>query len=87
MLDGKITTPVGDRPVELAIAVNGVVRAVTRTYALPDLKDRWTALVPECALGTGDNDVQIFVVLHEPRGRTLARCFPRTPKASYESLP
>lgn len=79
LLEGKLQAPAGDQPVELAIAVNGVIRAVTRTYALPDLKDTWTAIVPETALLPGENDVQIFVVSHEPRGLTLARCFPPLP--------
>src|SRR2546422_11209790 len=37
------------QPVLLAIAVNGVIQAVTRTYSDAKINERWTAMVPESA--------------------------------------
>lgn len=51
-----------DEPIVLAIAINGTIRAVTRTYRSADFQNRWGALVPEWSLRLGGNDVQIFAV-------------------------
>ncbi len=58
-------------PVELAIAVNGTVRAVTRTYRLDGARDQWRAMIPEDSLRGGANDVEIFVVTTENERPTL----------------
>jgi hypothetical protein len=49
-------------PIVVAVAVNGTIRAVTRTYLLDGFRDRWGALVPESSFHPGKNDVQFFVV-------------------------
>jgi hypothetical protein len=51
-----------DQPTVLAVAVNGTIRAVTRTYRLDGFHDRFSAMVPEPSLHPGKNDVQVFVV-------------------------
>ena len=56
---------------ELAVAVNGTVRAVTRTFRLPGLEDAWAAMVPEEAFRQGANDVQVFAVSGKGENITL----------------
>lgn len=63
----------GDAALELAVAVNGVVRAVTRTFGR---KARFTAMVPESALTPGRNRIEVFAV-SEHDGRTLLQAIPR----------
>jgi hypothetical protein len=50
------------RPVELAIAVDGTIRAVTRTYLLDRLRDTWTAMIPESSFASGNYAIDLFVV-------------------------
>jgi len=52
----------GDQPTVLAVAINGVIQAVTRTYLLDGFRDRWAALVPESSFHPGRNDVRFFSV-------------------------
>lgn len=49
-------------PVELAIAVNGTIRAVTRTFLIAGLEETWAAMVPEEAFRPGRNEVRVLVV-------------------------
>jgi hypothetical protein len=51
-----------NEPVILAIAINGTIRAVTRTLKQAGVWDQWSALVPESSFHLGKNDVQFFVV-------------------------
>ena len=51
-----------DESIVLAIAINGTIRAVTRTYRSSDFQNRWGALVPEWSLHAGRNDIQFFAV-------------------------
>jgi hypothetical protein len=60
-------------PVDLALAVNGTVRAVTRTYRIAGLEESWTAMIPESAIRPGRNDLRLFVVV-EKNGE--ARLYP-----------
>jgi hypothetical protein len=62
-IKGRVAAnPPGRFPVELAIAVNGIIRAVTRTYELQDLRNVWSAMIPESSLEAGDNHVEVFVI-------------------------
>jgi hypothetical protein len=47
-------------PRQLAIAVNGVIRTTTRTYEIAGYHDYFSALLPEDALSSGHNQVQVF---------------------------
>jgi len=49
---------------ELALAVNGVVEATTRSYE-DDGEERFAALVPEDVVRSGQNDVQVFAIRSE----------------------
>jgi len=49
-------------PVDLAVGVNGVIRAVTRTYKLPGRERDFSALLPPDALQAGQNRLDIFLV-------------------------
>src|SRR5262249_23663608 len=60
-------------PVVLAIAVNGIVRSVTRTYDFRDPNDptyewaqnRWEFILPESAFKRGPNRIEYYVVRGE----------------------
>ena len=58
-LEGRLL-PVGSRS-DLAVALNGRVAAVTRTFDQHG-QTRFSAMVPEDALRNGRNDVEVFVV-------------------------
>ena len=49
------------RPLQLAVAANGIIRAVTQTYQAGK-EERFTALLPESALQPGHNEVDIYTV-------------------------
>ncbi len=66
--DRKPTTPT---PINLAIAINGVIQAVTTSFRERDV-ERFSALLPESAFRQGHNNVRVFMtesssasVLHE----------------------
>jgi hypothetical protein len=63
-------------PIELAIALNGTVQGVTRTYLPEDIKHCWTAMVPESALEPGENKVQFFVITTYAGKVALQECTP-----------
>lgn len=54
--------PLAESPVILAVAVNGTIRAVTRTYQQAGYLNQWAAMVPESAFHEGKNDVKFFRV-------------------------
>ena len=64
LVNGKVLTHRRlEKPVNLAIAVNGRIEATTRTYTLPDhLNGRWEAMIDEAALLPGSNNVEVFVI-------------------------
>jgi len=49
-------------PLSLAISVNGIIRAVTRTYVIPGLERRFAVLLPPGVLVSGANSLRVFVV-------------------------
>jgi hypothetical protein len=59
-------------PRNLAVAVNGVVWATTRTFCIPGLEYNWAALLPEQSLRAGANDVRVFVLPEAMPGRKPA---------------
>jgi hypothetical protein len=61
-------------PVALAVAVNGVIRASTRTYRFDRFRNRFTAMVPESAYHEGQNDVQFYVVTGSAPNVRLTQC-------------
>ncbi len=76
--EGRVSTQIhSEKSVRLAVAVNGAIRASTRTYLLDGLRDRWAAMVPEAAFHEGENDVQFFVVSGESPDLRLSRCVAR----------
>lgn len=57
----------------LAIVVNGIVRAVTRTYLKGD-SVRFSAMIPPSSLSSGRNDLEVFAIHSEGDGQLkLAR--------------
>jgi hypothetical protein len=50
-------------PTTIAVAINGTIQGVTRTYRQPGLPSRqWSVMVPESAFHTGRNDVRFYQV-------------------------
>jgi hypothetical protein len=68
---GSVTGP-GKRR-DLAVAINGRIEAVTRTFVLRgQRRESFAAMVPEQSLRDGDNRVQVFQVTGQrPRLRIL----------------
>ncbi len=64
LYEGSIRTdiPLAESPVTLAVAINGTLRAVTRTYKQAGFLNHWAVMVPESAYHAGKNDVQFFRV-------------------------
>lgn len=60
-------------PVELAIAVNGVVRALTRTSAWKDSPSYFAVLLPESTLQAGSNRLDVLLVNRSGGRPSLAR--------------
>ena len=67
---GKIRGGTGSGE-ELAVAVNGVVAATTRTYE-DQGDERFAALVPEESLRSGQNDVRVYQLRTEGGSTVLA---------------
>lgn len=63
-----------DSPVILAVAVNGTIRATTRTYQQAGYLSQWAVMVPESAYRDGKNDVQFFRVTGNAPDWELTRC-------------
>lgn len=62
-----------EEDVVLAIAVNGTIAAVTRSYDDDDGAVRFAAMIPPDSLVDGRNDVAVYLVTGEGDSRTLAR--------------
>ena len=58
----------GFEPLHLAIVANGFIRAMTETYQ-SEKEERFAALLPESALRSGRNDIEVYVV-SEPANST-----------------
>jgi hypothetical protein len=69
---GRLERTAGNDPVYLAVAVNGIVRAITRTWQ--DDPQRWLATPPLTAWHDGKNDLRIFVVGNSAEGPVLRQC-------------
>jgi hypothetical protein len=63
----------GRAPIDLAVGVNGSIRAVTRSYRDSDGSTRFSAMVPADAFREGRNQVQVFVIRKRPRGVVLVQ--------------
>ncbi|MGE5192915.1 MAG: sulfatase-like hydrolase/transferase [Deltaproteobacteria bacterium] len=73
--EGNVSAPARfEAPIPIAVAVNGTIRAVTRTYQLDGVRDRWSAMVPEWALREGINDVQFFTISGTAPNLRLTHC-------------
>ncbi len=68
--------PADSPPVYVAIAINGVVQAVTRTWT--SQRDIWLGTPPLDAWQPGRNEISLFVVDESADGPSLARIGQRT---------
>jgi hypothetical protein len=73
--EGRILAPAQiTEPVRIAVAVNGIIRGITRTYQLDGIRDHWMTLIPESAFKIGDNDVQYFSISGTAPELRFTRC-------------
>ncbi len=72
-LAGRLVGPgLPSSPVDLAVAVNGRIAAVTRTYPFADFANTWTALLPpESITVWGDNDAAVYLISRDGQRRIL----------------
>jgi hypothetical protein len=76
--EGRVVVPaVLSEPLVLAIAVNGTIRATTRTYEVDSYRDLFRAMLPESAFEEGANDVQYFTVSGSAPDVRLTPCIRR----------
>jgi hypothetical protein len=64
-------------PVLLAVAINGIIRATTRTYKIDGLRDWFSAMVPEWAFHEGTNDVRYYTINDSTLPYRLTPCLVR----------
>lgn len=75
---GRIDPPAPrGKPVFIAVAVNGIIRAVTRTW--DSEPGRWLATPPLDAWRNGANELEVFVVEEDARGVVLRKPSGRWP--------
>ncbi len=67
---GRIYSEPGSPPAYLAVAVNGSVEAITRTYREGSSR-RFAAMIAEEALQPGRNDVALYAIQDRPAGTPL----------------
>ncbi|HVV99047.1 MAG TPA: sulfatase-like hydrolase/transferase [Planctomycetaceae bacterium] len=78
-LEGRVLSRV-DQPLQIAVAVNGVIGCVTRTYFSAGMNHKWTAMLPESALRVPAPELR-FYVISEVRGETILEdCTPSDPQ-------
>ncbi len=51
-----------EAPLNLAVSVNGTIRAVSKTFPLEKGIQRWSTIVPESSFREGKNDIEVLVV-------------------------
>lgn len=69
-IPAKLTGSVSATPSFLAVAINGVIRAVTQTFSLSGHEKNWAAVVDERSFKNGHNDVEVFII-SESFGRSI----------------
>ena len=69
-IEGAGVTPEG---LELAIAVNGVIRAVTVSHGHADQSVRFAAMVPEQSFRPRHNEIEVFILRRDGEKLTLLR--------------
>jgi len=60
------------QPLDLALAINGTIRAITKTY-WSGREERFSAITPDWAYREGRNDVTGYAILRSKEGIRLAR--------------
>jgi hypothetical protein len=72
MITGRVKTNLDDAKwLNLAIAINGTIQAVTRTSVLDKGRGTWSAVVDEASFHLGQNDVDVFLVSASEGTRVL----------------
>jgi hypothetical protein len=85
-LSGTIGNLAGQEgSLNLAISVNGVVRATTRTYRIEGYEDQFAALLPPDALREGANEIRVFVI-REQAGATALQEIPSPQRPVYRRM-
>lgn len=74
LVQGTVTpTPKPDQPVTLAVAVNGIIAGVTRTYQLKAMPEQWSSFFPEASFRAGKNSLDLYEVRGQEGRFTLHR--------------
>jgi len=60
------------KPLHLAVAANGFIRAMTETYRLGE-EERFAALLPESALRLGRNEIEVYVASGSAANASLGK--------------
>jgi hypothetical protein len=68
LIAGTVSGRENRDPLELAVAVNGVIQAVPRSFRQGPNAVGFSAMVPEAAFRTGPNGVEVFIVSIDARG-------------------
>jgi len=55
-----VNAPAQDAPRQLAVSLNGVIRATTRTSTDQAIRNEWSALLPDSLYESSDNQIQLF---------------------------
>jgi Sulfatase len=71
LVSGALVGSVPDRPVTLAVAVNGTIGAVALTFTQKDTPQTFAAVVPDTLFRPGGNRVQLYQVEWAPAGPRL----------------
>lgn len=76
LYEGRVLSPsvLAEGPVLIAVAVNGTICGVTRTYLQPGALDQWAILLPEAAFEKSPWDIQFFRVTGTSDKWTLTAC-------------
>jgi hypothetical protein len=75
LVSGALTGSLPDKPVTLAVAVNGTIGAVGVTFTQKDTPQTFAAVVPDRLFRPGGNRVQLYQV---ERARAGPRLYPVT---------
>jgi len=70
-ITGVVSGADGPDTFDLAVAVNGVIQAVTRSFREGPNTVGFSAIVPESAFRLGRNDIEVLVVSADPGGRVM----------------
>ncbi len=73
LLTGEVSGSGSEKPLNLAVAVNGTICAVSPTVQIEDTPHAFFIIVPEESFRAGGKQVDLFVVHESPEGYLLEK--------------